>query len=454
MSRTSAPPSTCALTSRSIAEKSPARSCSWKMRRPVGLIRSPMREKRLVVADDDLLGGRAEDGVERARRSHQAGHLRALGLEQALGALDRLRGVGRVAVGADRVGVLLGDGGAAHHDDHVVAHAGLLERVHVGLEHRHRRGEERREADDVGLVLVDRRDELLRGHLHAEVDHLEAGALEHDVDEVLADVVDVALDRAHQELADGLHAGLGEQRPQPLHRAGHRATRDQHLGDEEVAALEPRPDLLERGDEGVEEQRLRLHVEGQALVGQLEHARGVADQRLVVEGLQDLLGGHATTSSVRVERWAGRGGAACEPRSRDDSAVDWSSRWRPSSSSRPSSRWVGPEIPRAATTSPWMPRTGTATPVSPISSSSRVSAQPRSRVRTPSRRRSARSVSVAGVGRSSVAGGSVERVPGEEDLAERGAVGRARRPRSSRGCRGGRSSRPARPARRGRRGRR
>ena len=46
MSSTSAPPSTCALTSRSIAEKSPARSCSWKIRRPVGLIRSPMRQNR------------------------------------------------------------------------------------------------------------------------------------------------------------------------------------------------------------------------------------------------------------------------------------------------------------------------------------------------------------------------------------------------------------------------
>ena len=45
-SRTSAPPSTCALTSRSIADRSPARSCSWKIRRPVGLIRSPMRQNR------------------------------------------------------------------------------------------------------------------------------------------------------------------------------------------------------------------------------------------------------------------------------------------------------------------------------------------------------------------------------------------------------------------------
>ena len=56
------------------------------------------------------------------------------------------------------------------------------------------------------------------------------------------------------------HAGLGEQRAQHLHRAGHRAAGDQHLGHEEVAALEPGADLLERGDQRVEEQRLRLHA--------------------------------------------------------------------------------------------------------------------------------------------------------------------------------------------------
>src|SRR5690606_40028590 len=44
-------------------------------------------------------------------------------------------------------------------DDDLVAHPGLLQRVEVGLEHRHRRGEEGREADDVGLVLLDRGEE-------------------------------------------------------------------------------------------------------------------------------------------------------------------------------------------------------------------------------------------------------------------------------------------------------
>ena len=45
-SRTSAPPSTCDLTSRSTAERSPALIWSWKIRRPVGLIRSPIRQNR------------------------------------------------------------------------------------------------------------------------------------------------------------------------------------------------------------------------------------------------------------------------------------------------------------------------------------------------------------------------------------------------------------------------
>ena len=144
-------------------------------------------------------------------------------------------------------------------------------------------------------------DELLRRHLHAEVDHLEARALEHDVDEVLADVVDVALDGAHQELADRLDAGLGQQRPQPLHGAGHRPAGDQHLGHEEVAALEPGADLLQGGDEGLEQQRLRLHAGRQTLLGELEDAGGVADQRLVEKASEDLLRatGHATPSFLR-----------------------------------------------------------------------------------------------------------------------------------------------------------
>ena len=44
------------------------------------------------------------------------------------------------------------------------------------------------------------------GHHHAEVDHLVIVAAEHDADDVLADVVDVALDGGHQDLAARLAA--------------------------------------------------------------------------------------------------------------------------------------------------------------------------------------------------------------------------------------------------------
>ena len=61
-------------------------------------------------------------------------------------------------------------------------------------------------------------------------------------------------------------AGLGQQRPQDVERALHRARGDQHLGHEEVAALEPRADLLERRDQRVVEHPLGLEPLLEALV--------------------------------------------------------------------------------------------------------------------------------------------------------------------------------------------
>ena len=94
-------------------------------------------------------------------------------------------------------------------------------------------------------MLLDLLHEHLGGDIHAEVVDREACALEHDVDEVLADVVHVALDRAHHVGADRLGARLGEQRAEDVERALHRARSDQHLGYEVVAALETRTDFFE-----------------------------------------------------------------------------------------------------------------------------------------------------------------------------------------------------------------
>ena len=105
--------------------------------------------------------------------------------------------------------------------------------------------------------------------------------------------MDVALDGAHDVGPDLLRAGLGEERTENVERALHRARRDEHLGDEEVAALEACTDLLERRDERVVQHRLGLHAVLEAGVDEVLDLGSVADERVVEEALQDFVMGHA-----------------------------------------------------------------------------------------------------------------------------------------------------------------
>jgi hypothetical protein len=96
-------------------------------------------------------------------------------------------------------GVLLGRRGAA--DEERLLHAAAL---HLGgdVDHLVERGrDEAGQADDVHLVLLRCIEDLIAGHHDAEVDDLVVVAAEHHPDDVLADVVDVALDRRHEHLA-------------------------------------------------------------------------------------------------------------------------------------------------------------------------------------------------------------------------------------------------------------
>src|SRR5438094_259466 len=61
----------------------------------------------------------------------------------------------------------------------------------------------------------------------------------------LADVVDVALDRADDVLSDRFGAGFRDQRPQDYEGSLHRARRNQHFGDKEVTFLEAAADLFQ-----------------------------------------------------------------------------------------------------------------------------------------------------------------------------------------------------------------
>ena len=88
-------------------------------------------------------------------------------------------------------------------------HAGAL---HLARDRHHlveRRGDEAGQADHVGVVVVGALQDVLPRHHDAEVDDLEPVALQDHADDVLADVVDVALDGGHDDPALALGgAGL------------------------------------------------------------------------------------------------------------------------------------------------------------------------------------------------------------------------------------------------------
>src|SRR6202030_2104793 len=68
-----------------------------------------------------------------------------------------------------------------------------------------------------------------------EIDDLESSALEHHRDQVLADVVNVPLDRPDDDLADRLDTGFRQQGAQDFHATLHGVRRQQHLGHEQYA---------------------------------------------------------------------------------------------------------------------------------------------------------------------------------------------------------------------------
>ena len=183
---------------------------------------------------------------------------------------------------------------------------------------------------------------------------MEARAFEHDVAEVLADVVDVTFDSTHDKGADGLDARLGEQGPEAIEGARHRPAGDEHLRDEEVTALEAGADLFQRGDESVEQQRLRCDPHLEAGVGELEDFGGVADKRVVVEQAEQFLFVHAAPS-LRG-RW---------PSKRDSAAPSATQAAATSPMREGTRRVMGPDTDNAATTSPPSRYTGEATATRP-----------------------------------------------------------------------------------------
>jgi hypothetical protein len=103
------------------------------------------------------------------------------------------------------------------------------------------------QADDVGAFGLGLGQDVLAGHHHAHVHDLEVVALQDHRDDVLADVVHVALDGGDDDLALGLHvaAGVGQGLllgldvgQQVGHGLLHHAGALDHLGQEHLAGAE------------------------------------------------------------------------------------------------------------------------------------------------------------------------------------------------------------------------
>ena len=146
------------------------------------------------------------------------------------------------------------------------------------------------EADDLGAVLADRGDEALDRHVDAEVVDLVAGDLEHHHDDVLADVVDVAVHRAEDDSAALLavspavirgfsSAAMPFMISPPMMSSGMKTSSQANLSPRVVIAAA-----------GVVEDRLRGFARVQAVLHDLERAVLVHGEDRVGQ-----LGGHAAS---------------------------------------------------------------------------------------------------------------------------------------------------------------
>ena len=234
---------------------------------------------------------------------HFRGKRLALAFGEQLG--DHANGAGRIGHVDHRLVVVRGDldggvspagGGATDQERHLKALA-----LHLGGHVAHLfegRGDEARQADGLRAVLAGGIENLVAGHHHAQVDHVIAVAAQHHADNVLADVVDVALDGGHDDLA--LAGGAGAQffgfdvGNEVGHGLLHDAGRLDHLGQEHLAGAKQIAHHVHAGhqrafDHG--QRRLAFGFEpGAHFLGIGDHEIGDAlDQRVGEAGLDGLL---------------------------------------------------------------------------------------------------------------------------------------------------------------------
>ncbi len=95
-----------------------------------------------------------------------------------------------------------------------------------------------RKADGVRLVFAMRANQFLGRHLDAEIDHVVAVVFQNDLDQILADVVHVALHRGQHHLGALFGVGLFHELLEVAHRRLHRFGGLQHFRDDQLVVVE------------------------------------------------------------------------------------------------------------------------------------------------------------------------------------------------------------------------
>ncbi len=184
-----------------------------------------------------------------------------------------------------------------------------------GLLHRaHRRRHKRGQADQAHLLLTRHTQHLFRVDVAPKVQNAIPVVLQQHLDDILADVVDVALDRSD---GDGARGGLGNVglphvRLHHVEAGLHRFRRRHQLRKEELPLVELVPHHVERRNEHPIDQLKRVVALKQGLRSRAHRAaaprQNVMDQRLhVLFRVQKRLG-HGNRASLGSSRGCHRGG--------------------------------------------------------------------------------------------------------------------------------------------------
>ncbi len=224
-------------------------------------------------------------------------------------ALERVTGVADLAV-VDLVEILFdvgpGQGGTAEDDGIVGGQLALVELLKVLLHDHRGLDQEPGHPDDIGTVLGGRLQDRGDRLLDAQVDDVVAVVGQDDVDEVLADVVDVAADGGQHDRALAVVVGLLHVRFEMGHRGLH------HLG-----GLEHERQLHLAGAEQLAD---HLHAVQQGLVDDVE-GRTLCQGFVQVLFQAVLLAVDDAALEALVQREGGQLSALGQP------AATW--RWRP-----------------------------------------------------------------------------------------------------------------------------